>query len=261
PIAFFSAEFAIHNSLPIYAGGLGVLAGDICKEASDLGLPLVGVGFMYPQGYFHQHISASGWQEEIYLQLDFDDAPISPVYPAEGRGPLTRVQLAGRWVYLAVWQVRLGCVNLYLLDTNVEENAPQDRQLSARLYTADREQRIQQEIVLGIGGARVLRALNIQPAVWHANEGHTAFMMLERAREEVENGATFAEAVRKVRDTTVFTNHTPVPAGQDFFTAGLMDKYFHGYWDSLGTDRQTFLGLGQPPGLLGGRVRHVDTCP
>jgi len=248
PIAYFSAEFAIHNSLPVYAGGLGVLAGDTCKEASDLGLPLVAVGFMYPQGYFHQHISTDGWQEEIYRQLDFNEAPVKPIFSPRGYRALTEVQLADRALYIGAWQVRLGRVNLYLLDTHIEGNEPQDQQLSARLYTADREERIQQEIVLGIGGVRVLRALGIKPSVWHANEGHTAFMMLERIREEIEQGVPFAQAVRRVQASTIFTTHTPVPAGSDIFSAQLVEKYFRDYWGYLGIDQKTFLELGQLDG-------------
>jgi starch phosphorylase len=245
PIAYFSMEFAIHNSLPIYAGGLGIMAGDTCKEASDLGMPLVGVGLMYPQGYFHQHISSDGWQEEVYRQLDFDEAPINPVPSHQGHQFLIQVQLDNRAVSIGVWQVKMGCDIIYLLDTNVEENAPQDRQLSARLYIADRELRIGQEIILGIGGVRVLRALDIKPAIWHANEGHTAFMMLERIREEVEKGASFAEAAQQVKATTVFTTHTPILAGQDSFPVQLVERYFNGYWDTLGIKREAFLKLGQ----------------
>jgi starch phosphorylase len=251
PVAYLSMEFAIHNSLPIYAGGLGVLAGDICKEASDLGLPLVGVGFMYPQGYFHQHISNEGWQEEIYRQLDFDDAPINPVNPvhrSEWCGPVLQLSLDDRPLHIGVWQVRLGRVNLYLLCCDVEGNTPQDRQLCARLYTADQEQRIQQEIVLGVGGVRVLRALGIEPSIWHANEGHCAFMMLERVRQEMEAGTSFNEALRKVRAATIFSTHTPIAAGTDVFPISLVEKYFHGYWESTGIDRETFLGLGQKDG-------------
>jgi starch phosphorylase len=248
PVAYFSMEFAIHNSLPIYAGGLGVLAGDLCKETCDLGLPLVGLGFMYPQGYFHQHISAEGWQEESYRQLDFDEAPITPISPVPHSnwcGPLIQIELADRPLHIGVWQVRLGQVNLYLLCCNVEGNMPQDQQLCARLYTADQEQRIQQEIVLGIGGVRVLRALGIKPSVWHANEGHSAFMILERVREEMEKGTTFSTALQKIRATTVFTTHTPVAAGHDVFPVPLVEKYFHSYWESLGISRETFLELGQ----------------
>jgi len=249
PVGYFSMEFAIHNSIPIYAGGLGVLAGDICKEASDLGLPMVGIGFMYPQGYFHQRISADGWQEEIYRQLDFSETPITPVFSSGWNRTLAEVQLDNRQVRIGAWQIQAGRTTIYLLDTNIEENSPQDRQLSARLYIADRELRIQQEIVLGIGGVRVLRALGIKPALWHANEGHAAFMMLERVREEVEQGATFDKAVKKVRATTVFTTHTPVLAGHDIFAAQLIEKYFHNYWGSLGIDQGKFLRLGQGNGV------------
>ncbi len=244
-IAYFSAEFAIHNSLPIYAGGLGVLSGDLLKEASDLGLSLVGVGFMYPQGYFVQRISPEGWQEELYQQLNFDEAPVSHVLSPQGDRVIAKVKLENRTVFIGVWLVNVGRVRLYLLDTNLEGNTSADRELSARLYIADREQRIQQEIVLGIGGVRVLRALGIQPVVWHANEGHTAFMTLERVREEVEKGASFADAVKRVQSTTVFTTHTPVPAGHDVFPVDLVDKFFREFWGQLTIDRGTFLGLGQ----------------
>ncbi len=243
-IAYFSAEFAIHNSLPIYAGGLGVLAGDICKESCDMGLPLVAVGFMYPQGYFQQRITADGWQEEIYRQLNFNEAPVTPILH-NGSRALVKLDMAGRALHIGAWLVKIGRVSLYLLDTNIEENSLQDRQLSNRLYTADMEQRIQQEIVLGIGGVRVLRTLGIAPSVWHGNEGHTAFMMLERFREELHRGTPFAEAMRRVQQTSAFTTHTPVPAGHDVFDIGLVDKYLGGYWNSLGIDHEQFLRLGR----------------
>ncbi|MDP2916606.1 MAG: alpha-glucan family phosphorylase [Dehalococcoidia bacterium] len=245
PIAYFSMEFALHNSLPIYAGGLGVLAGDICKEASDLGLPFVGIGFMYPQGYFHQHIAADGWQQEIYRQLNFEEAPISRLNPPKGIS-VAQVQIEDRTVSIAVWLVKAGRVNIYLLDTNLEQNTAQDRVLSARLYTADPEVRMQQEIVLGIGGVRVLRALGIHPAIWHANEGHSTFMVLERIREEVGRGVPFNEALSRVRANTVFTTHTPVACAHDCFLTNLVDKYFSRYWESIGIDRETFLEIGRP---------------
>ncbi len=245
PIAYFSMEFAIHNSLPIYAGGLGVLAGDICKEASDLGIPLVAVGFMYPQGYFQQRISADGWQEEEYHQLDFSKAPVRPILSPTGQKCLAEVKLKNRMLHIGAWLVNLGRVSLYLLDTGLEENDPRDCLLSNRLYTADREQRLQQEILLGIGGVRVLRTLGIQPSVWHANEGHTGFMMLERVRDAVIKGKTFSEALESVRKTSVFTTHTPVPAGHDIFTTDLVSQYFDGYWPSLGISRDDFLDLGR----------------
>ncbi|MBM3154421.1 MAG: glycosyltransferase family 1 protein [Chloroflexi bacterium] len=247
PIAYFSLEFAIHNSLPLYAGGLGVLAGDYCKEASDLGLPLVGVGFMYPQGYVHQHINDDGWQDDTYEQLDFNAAPISIARNASGEPMRIKVPLDDKTVQVAVWQANVGRVKLYLLDTNIEENEHPDRELSARLYAGDREMRLAQEILLGIGGVRVLRALGIEPVVWHANEGHTAFMMLERTRELVEKDMTFEQAAAKVRATTVFTTHTPIPAGHDVFTLDLIERSFHRYWGTLGLDRDSFLALGMEP--------------
>ncbi len=253
PIAYFSAEYAIHNSLPIYAGGLGVLAGDICKESSDRGLPLVAVGFMYPQGYFHQHISSEGDQEESYVQLNFDEAPITPCAWPFGCGPLIPIQLGDRELYVKVWQVHVGRVSLYLLDTNVEENSPQDRMLSARLYTSDQEERLRQLIVLGVGGVRTLRELHISPVVWHANEDHTAFMMLERLRLERVSGASLEEAIENVRRCTIFTTHTPVPAGHHVFITQLMDRYFRNFWQPLGIDRDTFLKLGQYEGLEMGK--------
>lgn len=244
-IAYFSAEFAIHRSLPIYAGGLGVLAGDLCKEASDLGLPLVAVGFMYPQGYFQQRISGDGWQEEIYQQINFNESPIhSCVFPT-ACNPNLQLELDGKIIHIGSWMVHIGSVTLYLLDTDCEENSPQDRLLSARLYTADREQRLQQEYILGIGGVRLLRALGINPTIWHANEGHTSFMMLERVREEMAKNLSFEEAARRVRGTTIFTTHTPVPAGHDTFAVDLVEKYFHKYRESLGLNRQDLLRLGQ----------------
>jgi len=243
-IAYFSMEFAFHNSLPIYAGGLGVLAGDYLKEASDLGLPVVGIGFMYPQGYFQQHISNEGWQEEIYQELNFSEAPITPVLTEQKDRVKIEVELDSRTVSVAAWQVNVGRVKLYLLDTKLEENTPSDQQLTARLYGGDSEIRLQQEIVLGIGGVRMLRALGIEPLIWHANEGHAAFMMLERCREFTDKGLDFQEAVNKVRATTIFTTHTPVPAGNDAFTHSLVEKCLNGYWSTVGLDRDAFLKIG-----------------
>ncbi len=245
PVAYFSMEYAIHNSLPIYAGGLGILAGDICKEASDLGLPMVAVGFMYPQGYFHQQISEDGRQQEIYRQLNFEEAPINRVLSPEGGDTIAEVRLGDVALSIGVWQVLVGRTKIYLLDTNLEKNPAQYRELAARLYIADQELRLQQEIVLGIGGVRVLRALGISPAIWHTNEGHTAFMMLERIREKVAKGTSFTQAMSRVQATTIFTTHTPVLAGHDVFPPQLMEKYFSGYWESLGINRETFLQLGQ----------------
>jgi starch phosphorylase len=211
-VAYFSAEFALHQSLPIYAGGLGVLAGDHCKEASDLGVPLIGVGFMYPQGYFHQNITSDGWQEEIYEKLNWTDTPIEPATTADGKPCVTAVPLGNRTVLVAVWRVRVGRVKLYLLDTDLEENAPWDRELSARLYGGDRETRIQQEIVLGVGGVRVLKAIGSEPVVYHLNEGHAAFVAVSARRDGVSRrrsrkcaGRRCSPRIRPLpRDTTHF---------------------------------------------------------
>jgi glycogen phosphorylase len=243
-IAYFSAEFAIHQSLPIYAGGLGVLAGDHCKEAGDLGVPLIGVGFMYPQGYFHQHVSAEGWQEESYERLNWADAAIEPALTTEGKPCITAVPLGDRSVLVAVWRVRIGRVKLYLLDTDLEENAPWDRELSARLYGGDRETRVQQEIILGIGGVRALKALGSDPAVFHLNEGHAAFVVLQRIRDLIEQGSSFDQALEEIRQTTIFTTHTPVPAGHDAFPFQLVEKHLAGCWGTLGANRDRFLALG-----------------
>ncbi len=245
PIAYFSAEFGLHNSLPIYSGGLGLLAGDHCKEAGEIGLPLIGIGFLYPQGYFHQRIEADGWQEAVYRPLDVDQVGIKPVLSPESGRLLVEVPVGQRTVTITVWQVQVGRVCLYLMDTDVEENAPWDRELSARLYGGNQELRIRQEIVLGIGGVRLLRALDIQPTVWHANEGHSAFLMLERIREGVASGKSFEAAAEGVRRTTIFTTHTPVPAGHDAFPPHLIEKYFSSYRKGLGLDQEKFWALGR----------------
>jgi starch phosphorylase len=244
-IAYFSAEFALHQSLPIYAGGLGVLAGDHCKEASDLGVPLIGIGFMYPQGYFHQRLSTDGWQEEHYERLNWTDAPIETALTKDGKPAITAVPLGDRTVLAAVWRVRVGRVRLLLLDTDLEENAPWDRELSARLYGGDRETRLQQEIILGVGGVRVLRGLGLEPAVWHLNEGHAAFVALQRIRERLERGSSFDDALEEVRRTTVFTTHTPVPAGHDAFPCHLVENHLASCWGEIGQHRQRFLALGE----------------
>ncbi|MBX3279416.1 MAG: alpha-glucan family phosphorylase [Acidobacteria bacterium] len=251
-IAYFSAEFGVHSSLPIYSGGLGILAGDHCKEANDLGLPLVGVGFVYPQGYFHQRISPEGRQDAVYERFDYNAAPIEPLITRETSGRPLALHLDGRTIHVSVWRVRLGSVSLFLMDTDVEENEPWDRELSARLYGGDQETRIRQEMVLGIGGVRLLETLGIRPAIYHANEGHAAFLMLERLRSLVQSGMSFDSAVEHVRATTVFTTHTPVPAGHDAFPFQLVEKHFDGYWDSMGLDRESFLKLGGHEDAHGG---------
>lgn len=243
-VAYFSAEFGIHTSLPIYSGGLGILAGDHCKEAADLGVPLIGVGFVYPQGYFHQRILSDGWQEDIYEVLNRVDTPIMSGSKSGDRH-LVELSVGSLRVFVVVWKVNLGPLALYLMDTDVEENTPVGRELTARLYGGDREHRIRQEIVLGIGGVRVLRSLGIAPSVFHANEGHTSFMMLERVRELVLGGLKFEQAAEEVRATSVFTTHTPVPAGHDTFPFAMVEHLFAGYWDELGLTKQEFMDLGR----------------
>ena len=243
-VAYFSAEFGLHESLPIYSGGLGILSGDHCKEASDLGLPFVGVGFLYPQGYFRQRITRDGQQEAIYEKLEFSQAPARPAKDAQGREAIISVELPGRTVYAKVWHVQVGRIPLYLMDTDVPRNTPADRTLSARLYGGDHEMRISQEIVLGIGGVRALRALGVDAKVWHMNEGHAAFLGLERCRELVSGLDVEFEVARQiVAANGVFTTHTPVAAGNDVFSFELMDRYFSSYWPQLRLDRESFMRL------------------
>ena len=245
PIAYFSSEYGLHESLPIYAGGLGVLSGDHLKQASDLGLPMVGLGFLYTRGYFRQRISEDGWQEALYELIDFNNLPVWPVTGRDASPLTVSVHLPGRDVAARLWQVRLGRISLYLLDSNVEGNTEADRELTSRLYTSELEQRLSQEIVLGIGGVRALRALGYNPTAWHLNEGHSAFALLERAREYVAAGRTFAEASQRVRETTLFTTHTPVPAGNDEFPLWVVEKFFSSYWGELGLERDSFLDQGR----------------
>ena len=245
-IAYFSAEFGLHESLPIYSGGLGVLAGDHCKEASDLGLPYVAVGLLYAGGYFRQTISRDCAQESSPEKLHFSETPATPALTADGEQVLVGVDLPGRRVYARVWQVRVGRVSLYLLDTDVAPNGPADRELAGRLYGGDHELRVAQECILGIGGVRALRALGFAPKVWHMNEGHAAFLGLELVRELVSGaGLDFASAREAVAGSSVFTTHTPVPAGNDVFSFDLMDRYFSTYWGQLGLDRDSFMNLGR----------------
>jgi len=248
PVAYFSPEFGLHQSLPIYSGGLGVLAGDHCKEASDLGIPFVAVGFLYEMGYFRQHITADGWQEAIYSHIKPDQVAVRKIFAADGESLCVPVEVGDRTVHLQVWHVQAGRTQLYLMDADNDLNAPWDRELTARLYGGGQEMRIQQEIVLGIGGMRVLRALEIDPVVFHLNEGHSAFLVLERAREMIAAGQSFDEARESVRATTIFTTHTPVPAGHDVFPFHMIEKYFHVYWSRLGLSREQFLALGSHEG-------------
>ncbi|MCD6518530.1 MAG: alpha-glucan family phosphorylase [Anaerolineae bacterium] len=247
-IAYFSAEYGITECIPIYSGGLGVLAGDHLKSASSLGLPLVGVGLLYQEGYFRQYLNADGWQQESYPINDFHNMPLQLERDGTGQPVTIAVEYPGRTVKAQVWRVQVGRVPLYLLDANVPENSPEDRAITAQLYGGDLDMRIRQEILLGIGGMRALRALGIRPTICHMNEGHSAFLALERIRMAMEDyGLSFAEAKELTTAGNVFTTHTPVPAGIDLFPPSMMDHYFGEYYQKLGISREEFLALGRPP--------------
>lgn len=242
-IAYFSAEFGLHESHPIYSGGLGLLAGDHCKSASDLGLPFIGVGLLYKQGYFHQRINSAGKQEAEYPHLNFYELPITPVNNPDGSQLNVTVQLQGRTVFVQVWKVKVGRITVYLLDTDTSKNAPQDRILTGQLYGGDREYRLSQEIVLGVGGVRALRAMNINPSAWHINEGHAAFLIVERIRELMRYMVSFETAREVVRASTIFTTHTPVPAGHDLFTEELIFKFFNVMANEMGISMKSLKDL------------------
>lgn len=247
PLAYFSAEYAFHHSLPLYAGGLGVLAGDYIKECSDLAIPMVAVGLIYSRGYLSQKIRDDGWQEDDEKTLDRTYDPVRLVRDGNGEPLKVLVPFFDPPVHVLVWRADIGRVPVYLLDTEVESNQPWDRAIAHRLYTNDPEQRLRQEIVLGIGGMRVLGRLGVLPAAVHINEGHPAFAFLERARGLVEEGATFQDAIAKIRQTSVFTTHTPLSAGTDVFPFPLFEKYFSSHYDKFGTDRNGLLQLGTNP--------------
>ena len=244
-IAYFCAEFGFHESLPIYSGGLGILAGDHCKAASDLRLPFIGVGLLYRVGYFQQSIDGAGNQQATYLASDFEDLPVTRRTDAAGAPLSVSIELPGRTVRIAIWQARVGHVRLILLDTDLPENAERDRHITHRLYGGDREMRICQEIVLGMGGVRALEALGVKPTVWHMNEGHAAFLVLERIRAGMREGLDFATALETVAAGTVFTTHTAVAAGHDRFTEDMVSSYFDLYCRELGLPKMALLSLGR----------------
>jgi len=244
--AYFSMEFGIDVSLPTYSGGLGILSGDHMKTSSDLGLPLVGVGLLYRQGYFKQYLNADGFQQESYPENDWYNMPVEQCCNPEGTPILISVELAGKLIYAAIWEVRVGRLSLYLLDTNIPENSPEDRTITATLYGGDKETRIRQEVLLGIGGIRALAALGIETAATHMNEGHSAFLALERIRVIMtERGLSFREAMQAFIPTNIFTTHTPVPAGNERFAIDLIEKYFRAWLGSFGVDWVEFLSLGR----------------
>jgi len=249
-VAYFCAEFGLNECMPIYSGGLGVLAGDHLKSASELDIPLVAIGLLYQQGYFRQRLNADGWQLELFPRNDFHNMPVELMRDANGETLAIDVDILNHNVRARVWRCRVGRIPLYLLDTNVPENAPEDRHITAQLYGGDQETRIRQEIVLGIGGVRMLTAMGIHPRACHMNEGHSAFLALERCRVLMaEQGVSFHEAKEAVCASNIFTTHTPVPAGNDAFEPWLIEKYFSGYWPQLGLEKEDFLSLGrQEPG-------------
>lgn len=245
-ILYMSAEFGVHESVNIYSGGLGVLAGDHLKAASDLGMPLIGLGMLYREGYFHQYLNPDGWQQELYPPNDFYNMPIQKVLNDKGEPLVIEVEYPGRMVKAYIWKCQVGRVPLYLLDTDHEENSPADRAITGQLYGGDRETRIKQEIMLGMGGVIAAHALKLRPTIFHLNEGHASFMVLQRIKELVLNEKlTFAQAVETVKAGSYFTTHTPVPAGNDMFDPGLIERYFGKYCQDVGISLNEFLALGR----------------
>lgn len=244
PVAYFSTEFGLHECLGIYSGGLGVLSGDHAKAASDFGLPFVGIGLLYRKGYFHQSVDADGDQDHVYDHFDFSRLPISPVQSSTGRELVVTIDLPGREVHARVWQLRVGRVDLYLLDTDIPVNDPADRPITSQLYVRGREMRLCQELVLGVGGAHVIRELGVNPAVWHMNEGHSAFLTMERLRELIRDGRSWDDAVKDIASTTIFTTHTPVPAGNEVFDTHLVEKYMASFAKQMGVDVNRLIQVG-----------------
>ena len=244
-IAYFSLEFGIHESFPIYSGGMGILAGDHLKSASDLGIPLVGVGLLYRQSYFTQLVSLHGHQQALYLDNDFSALPILPVKNKNGDRLIIRIKLDHSHIAARVWQANVGRTSLYLLDTDFPENVREDRKITQRLYVPDRDLRLIQELLLGVGGTAVLKTLGLSPAVWHMNEGHCSFLGIERIRQKIEGGFAFEKAREHVRGSSVFTTHTPVPAGNEVFEIERVARLLGSYWESLGLSREAFFALAQ----------------
>ena len=248
-IAYFSAEYGLDETIPIYSGGLGILSGDHLKSASDLGIPLVAVGLLYKNGYFHQKINGNGEQETEYHDIDIHDLPIHPVKTEEGEDIIIYLKFPKRRIYLKVWQINVGRVKLYLLDSDIEKNNPEDRDVTLRLYGGDQEMRIRQEIVLGMGGVNLLtRALKLEPTIYHMNEGHSSFLILELIKNVIKEKQVSFEVARDIISSqTVFTTHTPVPAGNDIFPISLVEKYFKDFWPRLAITREEFLKMGMKP--------------
>lgn len=247
-IAYFSAEYGLDQTLPIYSGGLGVLSGDHLKSASDLGIPLVAIGLLYKNGYFNQKINGSGAQETEYKNIDIENLPLESVKDSEGKDILVALHFPKKKIYLKAWKVNVGRVELYLLDSDIDANIPEYREITKTLYGGDREMRIQQEIILGQAGVAMLKALGYNPTIYHMNEGHSSFLILELIYNLMkEKQISFQIARDIVSAKTVFTTHTPVPAGNDIFELSLVEKYFEGYWDKLGITKQEFFQMGMKP--------------
>ena len=248
-IAYFSAEYGLDETIPIYSGGLGILSGDHLKSASDLGLPFVAVGLLYKNGYFHQKINGAGYQENIYKDIDLFNLPILPVKDENGSDFKIAIKIPGKNLYLKVWKINVGRITLYLLDSDIEENEDEQyRNITLKLYGGDQEMRIKQEIVLGLGGSNLLKMLGLTPTVYHMNEGHSSFLLLDVMKDIIrEKKVSFEMAKDIASSKTVFTTHTPVPAGNDIFPVGLVEKYLKGFWTKLGIDKETFLRLGMKP--------------
>jgi starch phosphorylase len=246
PVAYFSAEFGIHESVPIYSGGLGVLSGDHIKSASSLGVPLVAIGLFYDQGYFRQHLDIDGYQQEEYVDTKVDNLPMQPAIGADGQPLTVEIDTRDGKLWAKVWLMHVGRVKLYLMDCDVEGNNPQDRELTSRLYGGDHRTRIRQELVLGVGGIKALRGLGITPGAYHLNEGHSAFAPLEAIRQRMhDDGMTFDDALREIAQHTVFTTHTPVPAGHDRFDGKLIEEHLGPLRDQLGISADQLMGLGR----------------
>ena len=244
-IAYFSAEYGLDEIVPIYSGGLGILSGDHLKSASDLGIPLVAVGLLYKNGYFNQKINGYGQQEQEYNNLDLYNLPINPVKTEEDKDMILEIPMLGNTLYLKIWKIEVGRVSLYLMDSDIEQNPEEYRDITLKLYGGDKEMRIRQEIVLGMAGVQLLKELGMNPTVYHMNEGHSSFLTLQLIKDTMkEKEVSFQIAKEIVTSQTAFTTHTPVPAGNDIFDLGLIDKYFSGMWEEFGISRDEFMKLG-----------------
>jgi starch phosphorylase len=248
-IAYFSAEYGLDHIVPIYSGGLGILSGDHLKASSDLGIPLVGIGLLYKNGYFHQVINGEGRQESIYNDIDLNNLPIIPVKDENGNDLIISEKIQRRRVYLKIWQINVGRIKLYLMDSDIDANSePELREITKKLYGGDQDMRIRQEIVLGMAGTKLIKELGLKPTVYHMNEGHSAFLLLELIKQLIEEKKiAFKIAKDIVSSRTIFTTHTPVPAGNDIFPMELVDKYFRNFWPNLGIEREEFFRLGVAP--------------